>query len=96
MAARFICKFPRKYGSRFRVPVDERLDVSLVCPLRSGVGVECGGVAAKCDRVGVYSTVIPPVVDEIEDEFNAMFFGSVDNIVEALEAIGAIVDVTTG
>lgn len=75
MTARLIAKLPCKDSGRFRVPGNESLDVCLVCFLSGGIGVECCGIAAERNGVGVDATIVTPIVHEIEDELDAVLLG---------------------
>lgn len=73
MAARLIAQLPSKDSGGFRVSSYKRFHVRFVCLLCGGIGIECGGIAAKRDGVGVDAAVIVPVVHKIEDELHAIF-----------------------
>ena len=96
-AARFVAEFPGEDRGAGFVAVDDEFYVRLVCGLGFGVGVEGGVGAAEGGGVGVYAAEVVEVVEEGEDEFQAVGGGGGESVVEAADAGGAVhVEVLAG
>lgn len=74
-AARFVAELPAENRGRGFVSVDDESDVVFVGGLAAGVGVEAGVGAAEGGRVGVYPAEGVEVVEEGEDELDAVGLG---------------------
>ena len=74
-AARLVAELPAEDRGRGFVPVDDEGDVVLVGGLAAAVGVEAGVRAAEGGCVGVYPAQGVEVVEEGEDELDAVGFG---------------------
>lgn len=93
VTTRLVGQLPREDGRRGFVAVDKNLDVVAVDGLAGSVGEPLGGIGAECGGVGGDAAVVAPVVDKVENQFDAVLLGTVDGVVEALEAVGAKIDV---
>lgn len=82
-AAGLVAEFPGENGVGVFVAGDDVLDVVAVGLLGCGVGIEGCGCAAEGICVGAYAGGVVPVVEEGEDELNAVFFCGGDGGVEA-------------
>ena len=71
VAARLVAKLPGENGGRVGVAVDDGAHVCFVCCLRRDICVETRGIASE----GGDSAEIAPVVQEREDELDAVFLG---------------------
>lgn len=60
--------------------------------MRHGIGVPGRGIATEGSVVCGNTTVIAPVVEEGEDELQPVLFGGVDDVIQALDAVFAVVD----
>lgn len=61
----------------------------MILSLDFGVGVPRCFCGAEKAVVCGHAAVITPVVDEIDDEFDAVGLSARDDVVEALETVGA-------
>ena len=86
-ATRLIAKFPGEDGRTRLVAVDDKFDISFVGCLGFRISVEGGCGAAEGGGVGVYATEVVPIIEEREDEFEAVFFSLGDGVVEARDAL---------
>lgn len=91
--ARFIAELPTEDGRARLVALDKHLDVVTVCLLRAGVVIPRHSVAAESLEVHLDATIIIPVIDEWENELDAMSFSCRDCVVQSLKTVRAIVDV---
>ena len=93
VAARLVGQFPGEDGWRGVVAAHYGLDVCLVLSLSFLARVPlCVGSDAGVLEVSRHAAVVSPVVDEVDDELDAVLFCALDDIVEALKAVGAGVD----
>lgn len=91
--SRLIRQLPRKYRRGVTIPLHDRLNIRLIRRLHRITGIEIRLVgSAICAHVRGHTAVVGPVVDEVDDEFDAVLFGGGDDVVEALETVGASVD----
>jgi hypothetical protein len=92
-AAGFVGEFPCEYGGVGLIPRDNGGDVFLVLGLCCGVGVPVGdGADAVVGGVGLHSAIVSPVVDEVDDQTDAVGLSGLDNVIEALKTVGSGVD----
>lgn len=91
--SRLIRQLPRKHRRGVTIPLHDRLDIRLIGTLHgiTGIEIRLAGSAIRA-HVRRHTTVVGPVVDEVDDEFDAVLFGRRDDVVEALETVGARVD----
>lgn len=92
-ATDFVRQFPRKDRSAALIPIHYRLDIRLILRLHPAIRVP---LRLRCDViVGVvrrHSTIVVPVIHEGDDELDAVALGALDDVIEALETVGASVD----
>lgn len=86
MATRLVTKFPAEDGRGVLVPVDNESDIVLVRDLRFRVGVEACRVPAVSIRVSVDTTQSIPIVEEGEDNLDAVCLGRGDDVVQTSNA----------
>ena len=92
-ASWLVGQFPGEHGSGGLVSRDDGGDVGFVLCLCGRVGVPCcHGGDAVVGTVSCHTAVIGPVVDEVDDERDAVCFGGLDDVVEALQTIDSGVD----
>jgi hypothetical protein len=94
LAARLVGKLPSENSWRVGVTGDDSLDVVLVSVLDVGVGVEgiMGLAGSESIDIDSHSSVVIPVVDEWDNQFNASLLSSLDDVVETSKTGGASVD----
>lgn len=93
VAARLVGELPGENGRRVAVAANDCFDVRFVLRLGFLADVPFGvGFDAGVGEVGGHASIIGPVVDEVDDELDAVLFGALDDVVQALEAVGAGVD----
>ena len=93
LASRLVGQLPREDRRAARIAGDNGLDVGLILRLCGRARVE-GLVGRKVEEfdVGRDSTIVAPVVDEVDDQLNAILLGGLDDIVQTLKPIGTSVD----
>ena len=82
-AAGLICQLPGKDCGRGLVAIYDEADEGLVRFLGSVISEPGGVVAAKCPGIVIDTADTVPVVDEWDDEFDALRLGLRDCIVES-------------
>lgn len=92
VAAGLVAELPGQDGGRVDKARDDGLDVGLVLGLRGGVGVPRRLAAAERVDVGLDAAVVVPLVDKGDHQLDAPGLGGRDDVVEALQAVGARVD----
>lgn len=93
LAARLVGELPCEDGGRGTVAAHYGLDIRLILGLSFLAAVPlCVGADAGEVEVSSHAAVVSPIVDEVDDELDAMLLGALDNVVKTLEAIGAGVD----
>lgn len=93
VAARLVGELPCEDSGRRAVAAHDGFDVRFV--LRLGLFARvplCVGSDACVRKIGRHASIIGPVVDEVDDQLDAVLFGAFDDVVKALEAIGAGID----
>jgi hypothetical protein len=60
----------------------------LILCLDARIGIPCCCVSTEVGVVGWDSTVVAPIVYKIDDSSDSVDFGALDDVVEALEAVG--------
>lgn len=96
LAARLVRRLPSKDSGRLDVAADDSSDVGLVLRLRLSVGVPAFLRSTESSHVGRHAAVVAPVVDKIDDELDTALLGGLDDVVQALKAVGAGVDLRAG
>jgi hypothetical protein len=87
VTSRLVTQLPRKHRRTASIPRHQRLDVILVRLLRRSIRIERGSITPKRGIVSINSTVVVPIIHKREDEFNAVFFRRVDNVVQTRDAV---------
>lgn len=92
IASGLVCNFPNEDRSAVDMTSYDSLDVSLVLSLNFCIGVPSYfGSPVEC-VVCWHTTIVTPIIDEVDNEFDTVSFGAGYHIVKALKTISSSVD----
>ena len=91
-APNLVRKFPSEDSFAGLIAGNNSCNIFLVLCLCGGIGVPCCLCTTIFGDVSGHSTIIIPVVDEVDNELDAVLLGRADDVIETLKTIGSSVD----
>jgi hypothetical protein len=91
-AGRPICQLPYEDGRCRNVAADNRFDMILIGALGNTVGRPILLRATVAIDICIHTTVMVPIIDKVNDQFDVVGFSRLGHIIETLKAISSRVD----